>query len=196
MDKEQKIKEKKHEIINAFRSCLERDVYSNITIQNVADECGLSKGGLLHYFGAKEDLYFELVQQLCDDITAGRRSVLQGIADSNDQASLSTLYVIEQFFLDKNNIHVLLNLLLLSFEDESVREVFKKFFHENMGFFQTLIEKKYQDIPQRRKSDLPAADLARILQIIVLAAGIVELVDPVNFDHNHLTTYILSILKG
>ncbi|HRX16942.1 MAG TPA: TetR/AcrR family transcriptional regulator [Spirochaetota bacterium] len=154
------------------------------------------QGGLLHYFGAKEDLYFELVQQLCDDITAGRRSVLQGIADSNDQASLSALYVIEQFFLDKNNIHVLLNLLLLSFEDESVREVFKKFFHENMGFFQTLIEKKYQDVPQRRKSDLPAADLARILQIIVLAAGIVELVDPVNFDHNHLTTYILSILKG
>jgi TetR/AcrR family transcriptional repressor of bet genes len=142
MDKEQKLKEKKLEIITAFRRCLESNVYSNITIMDVAEEAGLSKGGLLHYFGAKEDLYFELVQQLCNDITAGRRSVLEGIANSKEQASISALYVIEQFFLDKNNIHVILNLLLLSFEDESVREVFKKFFHENLGFFQELIEKK------------------------------------------------------
>ncbi|MFW5807636.1 MAG: TetR/AcrR family transcriptional regulator [Spirochaetota bacterium] len=196
MDKETNLREKKKLIIDALRRCLERDVYSNITVQQVADESGFSKGGLLHYFFSKEDMYHELVDTMCRDILAGQKQVLKGLSNASDQASLSALYSIEQFFLDKNNIHVFLNLLLYSFEDETVNKRFHMFFQDLSLFYRTLIDEKYEKIPSRRKTDLPSTLQARLLMITVMASGIFETVDPVNLDQNQLTRYILSFLKA
>jgi AcrR family transcriptional regulator len=195
MDKETNLKEKKKIIIDALRRCLERDVYSNITVQQVADESGFSKGGLLHYFYSKEDMYHELVDTICLDIVSGQKQILRGLDIVSDQASLSALYGIEQFFLDKNNIHVFLNLLLYSFENETVSKRFSMFFRELSGFYQGLIDGKYETFEKKRKTDLSSDVLARILMMTIMASGIFETVDPIDLDKDQLTRYILSFLK-
>ena len=82
MDKEAKLREKKKLIIEALKRCLERNVYSNITVQEVADEAGFSKGGLLHYFQSKEDMYLELIRDLFEEITADHEKMIEGNAES------------------------------------------------------------------------------------------------------------------
>ena len=46
--KEDKVQKKKKIIVDSLKSCLRKNVYSKITVQDIADESGFSKGGVLH----------------------------------------------------------------------------------------------------------------------------------------------------
>ena len=57
---EQKIQKKKEHILASLRRLLSREVYSRITLQDIAREAGFSKGGLLHYYSSREQIFIEL----------------------------------------------------------------------------------------------------------------------------------------
>lgn len=196
MDKETKLLEKKTHIIEALKRCLDRNVYSNITVQEVADEAGFSKGGLLHYFQSKEDMYLELIRQMFDGIRNDHALLLTGNLEVNEQASISALYGIEKFFLDRTTTKIFLNLILYSFEDEKIMKQLSTFFHQHFEFYKTIIDNSQKTHPKNRKSDLDPAIAARIAQIVIVSAGLFESVDAMNIDHTHLVRYILGLLKG
>jgi AcrR family transcriptional regulator len=199
MDKEIKIKEKKKIIIEALKRCLERDVYSNITVQEVADEAGFSKGGLLHYFQSKEDMYMDLIKDLFDEIRGGQTEVLSGNLLTQEQASISALYGIEKFFLDKRTTKIFLNLILYGFEDENIMKQLREFMNQHLEIYRNLIEKSRESgvvSPSRTNSDLDPMTAARIAQIVVIGAGLFESFDPTNIDHTILVKYVISLLKG
>lgn len=196
MDKEAKLKEKKKLIIEALKRCLERNVYSNITVQEVADEAGFSKGGLLHYFQSKEDMYLELIRDLFEEITGDHEKMVAGNLEAVEQASLTALLSIEKFFLDRRTTKIFLNLMLYAFEDEKIMKQLRDFLHKHVEFYTSLIEKSREGVQLRRKTDLDPETSARIAQIVVLGAGIFESVDATDLDHTKLVRYVLSMLKG
>lgn len=196
MDKEAKLREKKKLIIEALKRCLERNVYSNITVQEVADEAGFSKGGLLHYFQSKEDMYLELIRDLFEEITGDHEKMVAGNLEAVEQASLTALLSIEKFFLDRRTTKIFLNLMLYAFEDEKIMKQLRDFLHKHVEFYKTLIEKSREGVELRRKTDLDPEVSARIAQIVVLGAGIFESVDATDLDHTNLVRYVLSMLKG
>lgn len=200
MDKEIKIKEKKKIIIEALKRCLERDVYSNITVQEVADEAGFSKGGLLHYFQSKEDMYMDLIKDLFDEIRGGQSDVLSGNLLTQEQASISALYGIEKFFLDKRTTKIFLNLILYGFEDENIMKQLREFMNQHLDIYKNLIEKSRANSsspsPSKTVADLDPLTAARIAQIVVIGAGLFESFDPTNIDHTVLVKYVISLLKG
>ena len=169
MDKEAKLKEKKKLIIEALKRCLERNVYSNITVQEVADEAGFSKGGLLHYFQSKEDMYLELIRDLFEEITGDHEKMVAGNLEAVEQASLTALLSIEKFFLARRTTKIFLNLMLYAFEDEKIMKQLRDFLHKHVEFYTSLIEKSREGVQLRRKTDL---------------------------DHTKLVRYVLSMLKG
>ena len=203
MDKEAKLKEKKKLIIEALKRCLERNVYSNITVQEVADEAGFSKGGLLHYFQSKEDMYLELIRDLFEEITGDHEKMVAGNLEAVEQASLTALLSIEKFFLDRRTTKIFLNLMLYAFEDEKIMKQLRDFLHKHVEFYTSLIGlvEDHQHghgpgVQLRRKTDLDPETSARIAQIVVLGAGIFESVDATDLDHTKLVRYVLSMLKG
>ncbi|HNX58766.1 MAG TPA: TetR/AcrR family transcriptional regulator [Spirochaetota bacterium] len=196
MDKEAKLKEKKKIIIEALKRCLERSVYSNITVQEVADEAGFSKGGLLHYFQSKEDMYMELIRDVFEEIHEDHARVLNGNLDAREQAGISALYGVEKFFLDKRTTKIFLNLMLYAFEDENIMNKMKEFFHKHLEFYTTMIDRSHAENPQRRKTDIDPVVAARIAQIVMIGAGMFESVDQTNIDQYNLTRYVLSLIKG
>ncbi|MBN1501462.1 MAG: TetR/AcrR family transcriptional regulator [Spirochaetes bacterium] len=196
MDKEAKMKEKKKVILDALKKCLEKDVYSNITVQDVATESGFSKGGLLHYFSSKEDMYIELIQSLFNEIREDHSTVLHKSLESDEKASLSALFGIEKFFMDTQTVKILLNLLLYSFEDRQIAVHIQKFLKHNRELYENMIIESSKNSPRRRKTDLDPVVKARIAQILVLLSGIIETVDPINMDHTDLVKYIMNILKN
>jgi AcrR family transcriptional regulator len=196
VDKETKLKEKKKIIIEALKRCLERNVYSNITVQEVADEAGFSKGGLLHYFQSKEDMYMELIRDIFEEITVDHSKMLGGNLETGEQASLSALFSVEKFFLDRRTTKIFINLILYGFEDENIMKQIRGFLRQHLEFYTRLIEKSRTGAHQRRKTDLDAQVTARIAQIVMIGAGMFEAVDPTDLDHTNLVKYVLALLKG
>lgn len=196
MDKTAKFQEKKRIILEALKRCLARDVYSNITVQDVADESNFSKGGLLHYFPTKEEMYTDLMNSLFSEIEDGHVRVLEGNLKSVEKASISALYGIERFVLDKNTIKILLNLILYGYEDEKIMQHIRAFIRKHLELYVSLIEEARPDNPHRRKTDFDSQFIARLAQTLVLSAGLLESIDPINLDAQKLIRYIIALFKG
>ncbi|MBB2943317.1 AcrR family transcriptional regulator [Actinoplanes lutulentus] len=54
---------KREEILEVALEIIAREGYHGLTIRHLADTVGLSKTGLLHYFGSKEDLFVEVLRR-------------------------------------------------------------------------------------------------------------------------------------
>src|SRR4030066_2189605 len=136
MKKELKILNKKNHIIEALKDCLEQNVYSQVSLEDVAKQAGLSKGGLRHYFPTREMLYVSLIENFFNQIQRDQIGVIQGLdLDMNDRALITTLFGIEKFLLDKKNMRILINIILYGFEDEKIREIIKKFIRNHLNLY-------------------------------------------------------------
>ncbi len=196
MDKQEKIRKKKIIILDALKQCLQQDVYSRITVQDVADEAGFSKGGLLHYFPTKEEMYLELMEYIFNDIQYDHLQVLKGNLESKEKASISAMYGIERFILDTSTIRIFINLVMYAYEEEKIMIRLRQFIRQHLELYQNIIDDARSDIPNRRKSDFDAEFTARIAQMIVLSTGLFESIDPVPMDTLNVMKYIISLFKG
>ncbi|NMB65263.1 MAG: TetR/AcrR family transcriptional regulator [Spirochaetes bacterium] len=196
MDKQEKIQKKKAIILEALKRLLQNDVYSRITVQSVADEAGFSKGGLLHYFPTKEEMYIEFMEYLFNEINNDHRNVLKGNLHSKAKASISAMYGVERFFLDPGTAKIFINLVLYAYEDEKIMIRLKEFIRRHLELYKTIINEAREDLPQRRKTDLDAEFHARIAQIIVICSGLFESIDPLPMDSFNLMRYIISLFRG
>ncbi|OHD67001.1 MAG: hypothetical protein A2176_16135 [Spirochaetes bacterium RBG_13_51_14] len=193
MKKELKIIKKKKHIIEALKRCLERDVYSQVSLEDVAKEAGFSKGGLRHYFPTREELYVALIENFFNQIQRDQIGVVQGLdLDKNDRALITTLFSIEKFLLDKKNMRILINIILYGFEDEKIREIIKKFIRNHLGLYASTIKDLKGGVAD---GDSEIQFIARITQVILLFAGILEYIDPINVDTPKLIEFLLKLYK-
>ncbi len=192
MAKEEKIREKKKHIIEALKRLLGKEVYSQISIEDVAKEAGLSKGGLRHYFPTKEELYVELIEDFFNQIEKDNIGIIKDL-DSNDKAFVSTLYGIEQFLLDKKNIRIFINMILYGFEDEKIMGLIQKFVRGHLSLFEDIIIDNRKSDGENNLEDTQF--IGRITQIILLCAGLFESIDPIKMDTPQLIEFILELFK-
>ncbi|HOT44024.1 MAG TPA: TetR/AcrR family transcriptional regulator [Spirochaetota bacterium] len=193
MKKELKVIKKKKHIIEALKRCLEQDVYSQVSLEDVAKEAGFSKGGLRHYFPTREELYVALIENFFNQIQRDQIGVVQGLdLDKNDKALITTLFGIEKFLLDKKNMRILINIILYGFEDEKIRDIIKKFIRNHLNLYATTIRDLKSGV---EVAESEAQFIGRITQVILLFAGILEYIDPINVDTPKLIEFILTLFK-
>ncbi|MBN1531641.1 MAG: TetR/AcrR family transcriptional regulator [Spirochaetes bacterium] len=196
LSKEDKFKRKKRVITDALMRCLDRDVYSKITVQDIADEAGFSKGGVLHYFSTKEDIYLDLIRDIFREFEKSHRDMMDYNLKTEEMAPLSALLGVESFFLNKTNLRITVNLILYSFEEEKIRILLREYISKHNLFYANIIEQTRKKIHLKRKSDIDVAVLSRIAQSIVVSIGILEAIDPTDVDYVDILKFITSILKG
>lgn len=193
MKKELKVIKKKKHIIEALKRCLEQDVYSQVSLEDVAKEAGFSKGGLRHYFPTREELYVALIESFFNQIQRDQIGVVQGLdLDKNDKALITTLFGIEKFLLDKKNMRILINIILYGFEDEKIREIIRKFIRNHLNLYTSTIKELTTG---SEVVDTEAQFIGRITQVILLFAGILEYIDPISVDTPKLIEFILKMYK-
>jgi AcrR family transcriptional regulator len=176
--KDDKFKEKKMIIINALMRLLDKDVYSRITVQSIADEAGFSKGGILHYFHTKEDIYLELIDYIFTEFANAHMSVMEWRSSIDEVASMSALVSAENFIMDKRNVKIIINLLLYSFEEKKIQTIIKKYIKMHREFYEGIIQKNREVANSQIKPELSRMNLARVIQSIVFFIGVLEAVDP------------------
>ncbi|OHD68996.1 MAG: hypothetical protein A2W19_08680 [Spirochaetes bacterium RBG_16_49_21] len=197
--REEKIRKKKRIIIDALKRLLDNDVYSRITVQQIAEEAGFSKGGVHHYFASKEDIYLELIGEIFTEFVQAHSTLLEMELGAQDMAPISALVGAENFILNKRNIKIIINIILYAFEEEKIMKIVANYFRMHRDFYEGIITRLTQEGRSRRKSDLPSKYLSRIAQTVVLFIGLVESIDPsepTEMDYIEIVKFVTSLLKG
>ncbi|HOW83572.1 MAG TPA: TetR/AcrR family transcriptional regulator [Spirochaetota bacterium] len=188
MGVKEKVEKKRKHIVEALKNCLEKNVYSQVSLEDVAREAGLSKGGLRHYFPTREELYLALIEDFFNQIQEDHLSVLQGLG-TRDRALISTLFGLERFMLDKKNIRIFINLVLNGFEDEVIMTPIRKFIRNHLNLYRDIVRDYRKNESDSEKELLV---MGRMTQIILLCAGLLESIDPIEMDPLDLIQQILG----
>ncbi len=197
--KEEKAKKKRKIIIEALKRLLDKDVYSRITVQEIADEAGFSKGGVLHYFPTKEDIYLELIEEIFTEFVQAHTSILEWELGTDEVAPISALVGAENFIIEKRNIKIIMNIILYAFEEDKIMKIVGKYIRLQRNFYDNIISELTKDGKGRRKSDLPSKYLSRITQTIVLFIGLLESIDPSDqgeMDYLEIVKFVTTLLRG
>lgn len=195
MNKEEIIAIKKKHIMNSLKMLLEKYSYSYISMQDVANEGGISKGGLRYYFPTKESLFIGLLEDFFQEIEDDHIQMISMQDGSGDKAVLSTLFNIENFVLNQKNIKIFINLILYGLENPKMMEPVSSFFRKHLQMYKKLINQAKTDLPVIDKKEFDTDFLARITQIIFLSAGLLETIDPIGMDPARLARYVLSLFS-
>lgn len=191
MDKQLKIIKKKEHIIDALKRCLDRSVYSQVSLEDVAKEAGLSKGGLRHYFPTREELYIELIDNFFKQIEHDHIEVMRGLElDRSDRALVATLFGLEKFMMDKQNIKILINIILYGFEDEKIMSIIRGYIRNHLMLYEDII----RDV-RGGAGEKDTRFIARITQIILLNAGLFESIDSVSMDAPGIIEFLLRLYR-
>lgn len=197
--KEEKAKKKRKIIIEALKRLLDKDVYSRITVQEIADEAGFSKGGILHYFPTKEDIYLELIEEIFTEFVQAHSSILEWELATDEVAPISALVGAENFIIDKRNIKIIINIILYAFEEDKIMKIVSKYIRTHRNFYDNIISDLTKGERARKKSDLPTKYLSRITQTIVLFVGLLESIDPSDqgeMDYLEIVKFVTFLLRG
>jgi len=195
MNKEDNILIKKKHILNSLKILLEKYSYSYISMQDVANEGGISKGGLRYYFPTKESLFLGLLEDFFQEIEDDHIKMINMQDGSGDKAVLSTLFNIENFVLNQKNIKIFINLILYGLENPKMMEPISSFFQKHLQMYKKIILQAKTDLPAIDKKEFNTDFLARITQIIFLSAGLLETIDPIGMDPAKLARYVLSLFS-
>ena len=82
---------KRKHILNSLKQLLDKYSYSYISMQDVADEAGISKGGLRYYFPTKESLFLGLLEDFFTGIEEEHMNMVNSYAEGGDRALLSLI---------------------------------------------------------------------------------------------------------
>lgn len=193
-NKDDKVRIKKKLITDALKRLLQKNVYSNISVQEIADEAGYSKGGVLHYFATKEDIYIELLNDMYDELARTHRKMLDSELNSEEMAPISSLLGVENFVLDRSNIRIIINIILYSFENDVIKAMLQRFFNNHRTFYETIIRENAGG--EKGPFDLDGITAARVLQAVIFFVGIIEELDPIDLDYARLVRYFTVLIKG
>lgn len=191
--KEDKVKERKKRITSALKELLLKNVYSRISVQDIADKAGYSKGGVLHYFPAKDDIYIELINDIGSELEYIHRRMLKIDLKSEEMAPISSLLGVESFVLNRSNIIILINILLYSFENDTLRSMMNRFFENHRLFYENIIIDNTGE-PKTAKPDAKTA--ARIIQTVVFFIGLIEEFDPIDLDYTKIVKYVSGMIMA
>jgi len=182
--------DKKKHIIDSLKKCLSTDVYSKISLETVAKEAEMSKGGLRHHFATSEILYKALIESFFTEIEDEKKGATKEL-DGIDVAVVSTLFNMEKFLYSKKNIRIFLNILQYAFENENIMNTVKKFLRNHIN----QIRYTAQNI-QTTENDLETEHFhARMIQTLLLSTGIFEYIDPTGIDRAKMIKYIIGLLN-
>ena len=64
-------------ILEAARSLFTEKQYADVTLKEIAEMAGVTKGALYHHFATKEDLYFNMMHHYLDEVKTSTHSNIE-----------------------------------------------------------------------------------------------------------------------
>jgi AcrR family transcriptional regulator len=183
--------QRRDNIIQAAWRCAARKGFRELTIDEICEEGGVSKGGFYGYFASKE----ELLVALLEDEAAGRLAIFQDLGEKS--AGVERLQAFARAMLeragDPAHVQVLADLWATIGNQGPVRDAFSASVSARRSVLRGWIEEAVAD---EELVDLPPNALASIL--IALGDGLLlhAALDPSAFQWRNVRKVLLMLLEG
>lgn len=180
---------KEDEIIEAALRVVAREGYYNLSMDKVAKEAGMSKGGIAHYFSSKKLLFKAVFIRFFDMIFLRSKKTVEGIDDPIEKlVSFVWLYNWDDPDVF-TGYPILFDFMSIASRDEEYRDIFKSWVQSWID----LLKQALQEAQKRGiiKKELDVESIARTISAIY--QGIAErwYLD----RENHSTNWAKSQLK-
>lgn len=135
--------DKREEIMQSAIRLFSEKGYFSTSVQEIADDCGISKGTLYNFFDSKEALLIHVIEH-------SNKKILQNALNINLEPSLSpkeklTKRIVAQFdeFLDNRNFHIMLMKTLLPQNNPRIPWLIKRIRVTMMNWYKDCLLESY-----------------------------------------------------
>jgi AcrR family transcriptional regulator len=125
MKKSTKTEEKRKEITWALYHCLAEKGQEQVTIKDIARQAGLPHGVIHYYFKTKDEIISNLAEALVEKLSAMLEERLKN-TKPGEAIPIIIDFIVEALIFDLKLNRVFYNLVQMSFERESLRQVIVK----------------------------------------------------------------------
>ena len=123
----------------ALRKIAENGVH-NITMDDIAEEAGLSKGGIAHYFSSKEELILQAIQDFTTTNIQRIRESLDRRDNMLEQIASFGIVDFQDTAQGKFRHSIVLNIMALAVHDEAYRKIYHEWVENNVTTIRNALE--------------------------------------------------------
>ena len=154
--------EAKTKIIHAARTIFAKKGYHATTMDDIAEEIGVSKGALYSYFASKEELLKEIYLQSHQDLRSAIKAACQRCSLSE---TLEEVYkmITERY---KGNLHTHFEEIALASHDKKIRNVVMENYRRDIETVASFLDEKVAQGLLR--TDIDIATLAELFTALYL----------------------------
>ncbi len=149
-----KIKKRK-EIANSCKDLLIKEGFFNITISKITQTAGISKGSFYDYFKNKEDLIFEILEQMIKDYNKKLEDKVKKQGSTKNKIKSLTAFFYKDEFKNLREIYAQFAAIALIENDEKIA----KFQRKNNKFYIKWLEEIIKEGIKNNEIDINALNL-------------------------------------
>lgn len=179
--------EKRHQIVLAFYSCLSERGHETVSIKDIARRANLPHGVIHYYFKNKDEIITELGEFIVESLIDQMQQKLT-LVDQELAFSVVIDFMVESLIFDRKLGYVFYNLIQMTFERESLRNVmvnlFRNYREQMAAFFQ--------------KISLEKADIYTGMSLVAITEGIglQVLMDPSAFTKKEIQIVLKKLVPS
>lgn len=113
--------DRRQQIVAAATAVLGRQGYANTSLKQVAQEAGIAPGLLHYYFQSKEDLLFEVVSAMDDQLTADWDADIEAVDDPMARINAGMERAVSNTMDNPEFIRLLLDTYALALDNPTIR---------------------------------------------------------------------------
>jgi AcrR family transcriptional regulator len=184
--------ERRRNLIQAAWRCVRRKRFTDLTVDDVCEEAGVSKGSFYSYFDSKQDLLIGLLE---DDAASMEESIER--LSKPGRSGLERLEAFARAMLkrgeDASRVQVLGDLWAAVSSDDMIRQRFSETIRRRRVLLRSWIE---EAVAAGEIRELPPNALAAIVLALGDALMLHASLDPAGFQWRNVGSVLILLLEG
>ena len=187
--------EKKILILEKAKDMIITEGYSNLSINKLTSELGISKGSFYTYFPSKDNMLAEILDEYLENIKVfSENLILNSILNSNSIDECLDYYVNSMFNLNDRELKLALIITSLKrnyevFNEENFIKL-KNTAHKTIDFIKSLLKKYKKSINIKEK------DMEKCSKMIFSITEVFLMMQNINFETNKFSSKSLDEVKN
>jgi len=160
-EKQELADQRRAQILRAAVACMARKGYAHTTMDDIARECGLSKGALYWYYASKRDVFLAAVQETLGQMLQQTEHLASDTTNNAAERLAHILDTMEQLFEEGEDVVlVTVEFWALSRHDSEFMDLFRNM---HVGFLELIEDVVAAGVASGEFRPLDAEQVARIL---------------------------------